>query len=276
MDFIKTIIKKISFCSIDEKSYSSTQIENYEQDINSESSYKIIKNSKDQDSINMAIQNNFLEDSLPYMEIPEKILENKNEAKKFKVEFTTKKRGRKPKNMDSICSKNKKEHAADEWDNVLRKIQVHFLNFIISFLNDIIYNHLKKKDKFFLKFSYSAKENIKFEHVEKLKKYNIKELIENLDVSSKYKSKKLEETENINMRKLKDLSEYNWFNEFINKNILELFEIYYNNKKPLESIYFNGKEIVNLKEAKNFYFLLQKYKKYEEKLIEAAERVYLY
>ena len=44
------------------------------------------------------------------------------------------------------------------------------------------------------------------------------------------------------MRKLKDLSEYNWFNEFINKNILELFEIYYNNKKPLESIYFNGKE----------------------------------
>ena len=78
------------------------------------------------------------------------------------------------------------------------------------------------------------------------------------------------------MTKLKDLSEYNWFNEFINKNILELFEIYYNNKKPLESIYFNGKEIVNLKEAKNFYFLLQKYKKYEEKLIEAAERVYLY
>ena len=276
MDFIKTIIKKISFCSIDEKSYVSTQIENYEQDINSESSFKIIKNSKDQDSINMAIQNNFMKDSSTDIDIPEKILENKNEAKKFKVEFTTKKRGRKPKNMDSICSKNKKEHAADEWDNVLRKIQVHFLNFIISFLNDIIYIHLNKKDKFFLKFSYSAKENIKFDYVEKLKKYNIKELIENLDVSSKYKSKKLEETENINMRKLKDLSEYNWFNEFINKNILELFEIYYNNKKPLESIYFNGKEIVNLKEAKNFYFLLQKYKKYEEKLIEAAERVYLY
>ena len=115
-----------------------------------------------------------------------------------------------------------------------------------------------------------------FENNKIILKFNIKELIENLDVSSKYKSKKLEETENINMRKLKDLSEYNWFNEFINKNILELFEIYYNNKKPLKSIYFNGKEIVNIKEAKNFYFLLQKYKKYEEKLIEAAERVYLY
>ena len=72
MDFIKTIIKKISFCSIDEKSFASTQSENCEQDINPELSYKIIKNSKDQDSINMAIQNNFMKDSSTDIDIPEK------------------------------------------------------------------------------------------------------------------------------------------------------------------------------------------------------------
>lgn len=274
MDFIKTIIKKISFCSIDEKSYASTQSENYEQDINSELSYKIIKNSEDQDSINMAIQNNFMKDSSTDIDIPEKMLENKNEAKKFKVEFTTKKRGRKPKNMDSICSKNKKEHAADEWDNLLRKIQVHFLNFVISFLNEIIYSHLKKKDKFFLKFSYSAKENIKFENVEKLKKYNIKELIENLDISPKYKRIKIKKDENINKNKLNDLCKYDWFIKLIKTKFLELFKIYYNYKNPLREIFFNGKKIT-LSKVNNFYALLQKNKDYEEKLIEVAKAVYL-
>ena len=43
-----------------------------------------------------------------------------------------KKRGRKPKKQ------NKRIHNALDQDNIIRKIQVHFLSFIIFFCNDLI------------------------------------------------------------------------------------------------------------------------------------------
>ena len=87
----------------------------------------------------------------------------------FISEYITKKRGRK--SLDSTNSSQKKTHTATDWDNNLRKIQNHFLNFVISYLNNIIYSYLTKKDLYFLKFSYSDKKNVKFEYVEKLKNY---------------------------------------------------------------------------------------------------------
>ena len=64
-------------------------------------------------------------------------------------EYISKKRGRTPKIIDSTNSSKKKTHSGDDWDNNIRKVQVHFLNFIISYLNDIIYSYLKRKDLFF-------------------------------------------------------------------------------------------------------------------------------
>ena len=51
--------------------------------------------------------------------------------------------------------------------------------------------------------------------------------------------------------------------------------MYYNNREPLKYIFFGGKNIELKEDTKNFYYLLQDNKKYEEKLIEAAEIVYL-
>ena len=68
----------------------------------------------------------------------------------FTSEYITKKRGRKI--SDSTHSSKQKTHTADDWDNNLRKIQNHFLNFVISYLNNIIYSYLTKKDLYFLKF----------------------------------------------------------------------------------------------------------------------------
>ena len=45
-----------------------------------------------------------------------------------------KKRGRKG------TTNNKKVHSSNDFDNILRKIQVNFLGFIIAFLNDVNYN----------------------------------------------------------------------------------------------------------------------------------------
>jgi len=217
-----------------------------------------------------AIQRNFVIDIK--VEEPERIVERKKSINLFVSESGSKRRGRKV--LYSTKSSKKKTHKADDWDNNTRKIQVHFLNFVVFYSNEVIYYHLKTKDSFFLKFSYPSKSNVNYDYVEKLKTYNIKELIENLDISPKYKRIKIKKDENINKNKLNDLCKYDWFIKLIKTKFLELFKIYYNYKNPLREIFFNGKKIT-LSKVNNFYALLQKNKDYEEKLIEVAKAVYL-
>ena len=194
----------------------------------------------------------------------------------FELKYIPKKRGRKSSNKNGQKNKkNKKEHTADDWDNNLRKIQVHFLNFIISILNDVIHGYSTKKGLTFLKFGHSDKKKVSYDYVESLKKKSIKQLIEKLEVSKKYKIVQLNEGINVNNEKLNHLSKYSWFNVFANKSFFELFKMYYNNREPLKYIFFGGKNIELKEDTKNFYYLLQDNKKYEEKLIEAAEIVYL-
>ena len=57
-------------------------------------------------------------------------------------------------------------------------------------------------------------------------------------------------------------------------NYLELFNYYYNNQKSLNVICFEGKEIKLSKKTKSFYYLLEKYKKDENELIEIAKSYY--
>ena len=85
-------------------------------------------------------------------------------------------------------NKNKKEkiHDKNTSDNLIRKIQVHYLSFIVSFLNDILKN-LNYKTKF-LNLNYEFKMNIKKDFVESLKKKTIGEIISN-EISNKYKGK---------------------------------------------------------------------------------------
>ena len=225
-----------------------------------------LKNKKIED----AIQRNFVIDIK--VEEPERIVEREKSINLFISESGSKRRGRKV--LYSTKSSKQKTHKADDWDNNIRKIQVHFLNFVLFYSNEIIYYHLKTKDLFFLKFSYPSKSNVNYDYVEKLKTYNIKELIENLDISPKYKRIKIKKDENINKNKLNDLCKYDWFIKLIKTKFLELFKIYYNYKNPLREIFFNGKKIT-LSKVNNFYALLQKNKDYEEKLIEVAKAVYL-
>ena len=225
-----------------------------------------LKNKKIED----AIQRNFVIDIK--VEEPERIVERENSVNLIVSESGSKRRGRKV--LYSTKSSKKKTHKADDWDNNIRKIQVHFLNFVVFYSNEVIYYHLKTKDLFFLKFSYPSKSNVNYDYVEKLKTYNIKELIENLDISPKYKRIKIKKDENINKNKLNDLCKYDWFIKLIKTKFLELFKIYYNYKNPLREIFFNGKKIT-LSKVNNFYALLQKNKDYEEKLIEVAKAVYL-
>ena len=92
------------------------------------------------------------------------------------TELTKKKRKRGKEN--SKGSKNAKVHNIFSQDNLLRKIQIHYLNFIISFLNNII-KHLNYDDKKFLKLNYEFKKNVSKNFFNTLKEKTIGEIITN-------------------------------------------------------------------------------------------------
>ena len=68
-------------------------------------------------------------DNLKIKEINIKHIKKKNI---FKIEPIKRKRGR------QLSKKNKKDHTSSDFDNVLCKIQTHFLNFSVSLINDCI------------------------------------------------------------------------------------------------------------------------------------------
>ena len=130
-------------------------------------------------------------------------------------------------------NKNKKEkiHDKNTSDNLIRKIQVHYLSFIVSFLNDILKN-LNYKTKF-LNLNYEFKMNIKKEFVESLKKKTIGEIISN-EISIKYKGKEKNFNKNL-YEQIKD-----------NEVLYKIFEDNY--IKLFKNIYYKSKEKINLKE----------------------------
>ena len=103
----------------------------------------------------------------------------------FHVEkYINKKRGRKSQN-----ARKRKIHASDSDDNIARKIQNHFLNFLISLINDLATNVYKLKKEYFKKFDYKQKAKISSDYFKDLKNSTIENLIIKLNISEKYKCK---------------------------------------------------------------------------------------
>jgi len=89
------------------------------------------------------------------------------------------KRGRKTK------TKEKKFHNKFTIDNILRKIQVHYLNFIVAFINTIL-NYLEFKTKLFY-LNYNFKQNICKKNIKSLKNCTLGEILSS-KISGKYKT----------------------------------------------------------------------------------------
>ena len=140
---------------------------------------------------------------------------------KFFVE--NKKRGRKNK------KEGKKIHDKNTIDNLLRKVQVHYLSFIIKFLNTILLI-LNKKNIRFKKLDYKFKQNVRKDFVDILKKSNIGEII-SYKISGKYKKEK---NDNFNENLLKKYKEDRILNKIFSENYLILFrKIYYKSQKKI-------------------------------------------
>ena len=195
---------------------------------------------------------------LPVLKLPD------TQKNLFSIE-SHKRRGRKTYKNGPII------HRSDSFDNLLRKIQVHFLNFLIDFCNDALKTEYENSDYSFKQIKYKVKEEIKYSYLKNLKHCSIEDIL-NFDISSKY----LSLDRNHNKKLLEKIESSSiWLYNLFQMNYLQLFKYYYNDGKPLNKIYFMEREIFLTPKTKSFYCLLEKNLNLKNEIIGVAKRCYL-
>ena len=174
-------------------------------------------------------------------------------------DFYIPKRGRKERKV------NKRIHRADDNDNLLRKIQVHFLTFITNYINDVIKAFSNgKKIPLFKNLDYKIKKTVNHKYVEELKTKSIAEILQ-LRVSPKMKNH--DDSVNKNIYNIV-ITSCPFMYGFLQRNYLSLFKEYYYNKNKIFIV--NGKIIPISIKTKTFNDLINKYYSYKEKLKKIA------
>lgn len=235
--------------------------EGYENNSTKKSSYLYIGNN---DTVDIGFEN-FLRDSM--INSSEKEIDSINNSeinenkelfmiKKHSNQLTKKKRGR-----DKKKEQNKKVHDKSSTDNILSKIQNHYLSFIIDFLNNIL-KFLNYNQKF-LKSDYNYRKNINIEHVNKLKMKTLAEIV-CIDISSKYKKYKKNENKLI----CEQIKEKQVLKNILSENYLEFFKkVYYKSQNPINLNEYGLNEEIELKNVKMYKDLLEKCGALNEKIL---------
>ena len=144
----------------------------------------------------------------------------------FKIAKKNNKIGRKRKNETEIIVDT--GHNKYQTDNILRKLQVHFISFIIKFINLVVLV-LGYRDEF-CNINYSFKTNVNKSNIEKLKISNIGYIL-NQNISTKYQ--KDAESNKVIYEKLKN-----------NPILCNIFS--YNYKDFFKDFYYNKESSLNL------------------------------
>lgn len=168
--------------------------------------------------------------------------------RKLVISNLNKKRGRKR----LKDKKDIKTHNNFSSDNILKKIQTHYLSFILFFLNEILMN-LGYKFRFF-SLDYRFKSNIKKEFLKSLKAKTIGDIICN-PISNKYKTL----DKNINLKTYQEIKNNEVLKKIFQYNYLQLFQdIYYKNNKIVDLKKFGlNKKIQLSNKVKMFEDLLK-------------------
>ena len=178
----------------------------------------------------------------------------KDQNLKKEIKFETKKinnkRGRAKKNLRKEVNKT---HDRNTIDNLLRKVQVHYLTFITTFLNNVLIT--LNKGKKFQKLNYKYKRNINKAFVNSLKIKNIGDIISS-EISDKYKKF----DKGYNAALCKEYKKDEILSELFKKEYLMLFrKIYYKNKKKInmKELGIDVDQEINLSNAKTYEDLLK-------------------
>ena len=219
-----------------------------------------------------------LEKNIELKEINEDKLTDKKRRKspiKNKKKFNTKTNhtpGRKTKSNKKEGEYIKKPHDKKSFDNIITKVQVHFITFLINFSNDVIKEESGKDiDLLFKDIDYKTKRNVKSENLESFKRSKVEDILKN-PVSKKFRS--INENHNKEIyQQVVNISEI--IKDYFNMNFVEIFEKYFNNCNLVSKITISGKDINLSKATKCFYDLINKNRMIQDQLIDYARRVYL-
>ena len=186
------------------------------------------------------------------------------------TELRNKKRGR-----QTNLKEGNKKHDKFSSDNIIRKIHVHFITFIIFFIDDILSSFgIREK---FCKLDYEIIKDVNKQKLTELKNKNIGEIISN-KISTKYKkdgntNKNLYELLKTNkvLGKIFDIKYFTFFKEY-----------YMKNEKTVDLRIFGvEKEIILSKKTKTYYDFLENEKsktkdeKYINQIKECLNKSYL-
>ena len=163
-----------------------------------------------------------------------------------------KKRGR----IGQKKENSKRVHSSTDFDNIYRKIQVHYLNFIVQFINELIQHLIPNAKKLrFLYIDYNIKKTVNHEAIMSLKEKKIGNTL-TLTPSRKYKFRNsLNNNQNINEEVYNELNEScEILRNLFDMNYLCFFNKYYISKSKTIRIY--EKEI-NFTKPKFFCDLLK-------------------
>ena len=176
-----------------------------------------------------------------------------------------KKRGRR-----RLKKVDKATHGNKDFDNLQRKIQVHFLSFLTNYVNDIIRVFIEDNNlPLFKNIDYKIKKNVKYKNVQELKSKTIGEIIQ-LRVSPKMKNHDDSVNKNI-YNKVCSLSPFMYF--YLQRSYLSLFKEYFYNKNKVFTV--NGKIIPLSIKTRCFTDLINKNYSYKEKLKYVAVNYFL-
>ena len=179
---------------------------------------------------------------------------------------------RRGKQVELNAKRSKKEmHSSISEDNILTKIQTHFLNFIIFFLNDCVYNYYKNRKIKFIKFAHEIKAKVSSKYLNKMKNSTIYDLLTEIETSSKF----TRHNKNNNEKNAKILNKIPWFKKIFELKFLDLFQYYHNENKQLNKIFLFEREITLTKDTKSYYFLLEKNMTIKKEIIEITKYNYL-
>lgn len=199
--------------------------------------------------------------------VPLDFSSQKNEEsskKEINQDEIRKKRGR-----PRLKKVDKASHGNKDFDNLQRKIQVHFLTFLILFCNDALRKEYGDTLLSFKQINKMSKITVNYEHTQSLKNSSIKDIL-NLEISTKFST--YDKSEN---KKIFATIKAKWLNRLFQMNYLELFKLYYNDEKPVDKIVYENREIILSPQTKSFYFLLEKNKAIRQNIIDVTKIVYL-
>ena len=205
---------------------------------------------------------------------------NNNKEENTKIHYDNKRRffsienfGKKKRGRPATNKTKRKPHDKNSEDNVITKIQAHYMKFIINFINDYI--NSKSKRKLFKHFNYKDKSSPKKMHIKELQDSSISDLLMNIQFSTKYKKNKNAE---FNRKLVEKLSKDNtFFTRLLKMEYLELFDYYYNGNMPTKKIVIDDQAINLSKSTETFFDLIQKNKvdkEHKERILEVAEKIF--